>query len=375
MIEIISGSSYIELNKSIEKLDTNSPFLNINFFKALEKSKSIGKDTGWISFPIIAKENNIIIGFIPIFLKEHSYGEYVFDYAWADAFQRHGLNYYPKMVSAIPFSPLTGSRVLAKDIEVKKAMIKGIEKILVDYKISSCHILFPDKKDHELFTEMGWLSRKGVQFKWQNHSYKTFDGFLETLSHNKRKKIKQERKKIKTIGIDIERKLGSEINSHDIEFFYKCYCETYRLHNSNPYLKKSFFYELLESIPNNLLVVIAKRNEMRIASAFNIIGEDTLYGRYWGALEFYSGLHFELCYYQGQEFCIENKIKFFEGGAQGEHKLARGFEPFNTYSNHYITEPDFRVAISNFLKDEIGRIDQYHDELEERTPYKKTLNK
>ena len=279
------------------------------------------------------------------------------------------------MVSAIPFSPLTGSRVLAKDIEVKKAMIKGIEKILVDYKISSCHILFPDKKDHELFTEMGWLSRKGVQFKWQNHSYKTFDGFLETLSHNKRKKIKQERKKIKTIGIDIERKLGSEINSRDIEFFYKCYCETYRLHNSNPYLKKSFFYELLESIPNNLLVVIAKRNEMRIASAFNIIGEDTLYGRYWGALEFYSGLHFELCYYQGQEFCIENKIKFFEGGAQGEHKLARGFEPFNTYSNHYITEPDFRVAISNFLKDEIGRIDQYHDELEERTPYKKTLNK
>jgi len=186
MIEIISCSSYRELNKSITNFDTNSPFLNLKFFEALEKSKSIGEDTGWISFPIIAKKNNEIIGFIPLFLKEHSYGEYVFDYAWADAFHRNGLNYYPKMISAIPFTPLTGSRVLAKTIEVKKAMIKSIEKILVKHKISSCHILFPDKIDHDLFKEMGWLSRNGVQFKWQNNSYKTFNEFLETLSHNKR---------------------------------------------------------------------------------------------------------------------------------------------------------------------------------------------
>jgi predicted N-acyltransferase len=371
MIEIISGSSYNELNQSISHLDINSPFLNIDFFKALEKSKSIGKNTGWISFPIVAKKNNQIIGFMPIFLKEHSYGEYVFDHSWADAFQQHGLSYYPKMISAIPFTPITGTRLLSDDIEVKKAMIKAIEKILVEYKISSCHILFPDKKDHELFNEMGWLSRKGVQFKWLNDSYQTFNEFLQTLSHNKRKKIKQERKKIETNGISIERKKNTDISNEDIDFFYECYCETYRLHNSTPYLQKSFFYELFKIMPNKLLIIIAKKNGMKIASAFSIIGEDTLYGRYWGALEFVSGLHFELCYYQGQEFCIENRIKYFEGGAQGEHKLARGFKPFDTYSNHYITQPDFRVAISNFLNDELSRVSEYSDELEERTPYKK----
>ena len=371
MIEIISGSSYSELNKSISHLDITSPFLNINFFKALEKSNSIGENTGWISFPIIAKKNNQIVGFMPMFLKEHSYGEYVFDHSWADAFQQHGLNYYPKMISAIPFTPITGLRLLAKDIDVKKAMVKAIEKILVEYKISSCHILFPEKEDNELFNEMGWLSRKGVQFKWHNNSYETFDDFLETLSHNKRKKIKQERKKIERNGISIERKQGLNISSEDIDFFYECYCETYKLHHSIPYLKKSFFYELVKTMPNKLLLIIAKKNSKKIASAFNIIGSDSLYGRYWGALEFFSGLHFELCYYQGQEFCIENKIKYFEGGAQGEHKLARGFKPFNTYSNHYIAQPDFRSAISNFLNDELSKINEYSNELEERTPYKK----
>ncbi|MDC0127031.1 GNAT family N-acetyltransferase [Methylophilaceae bacterium] len=371
MIEIISGSSYSELKSSISHLDRNSPFLNINFFAALEKSKSIGQNTGWVSFPIFAKKNNEIIGFIPMFLKEHSYGEYVFDHSWADAFQQHGLSYYPKMISAIPFTPITGTRLLADDIAVKKAMIKAIEKILVEYKISSCHILFPEKKDHDLFNEMGWLPRKGVQFKWHNDSYQTFDEFLQSLSHDKRKKIKQERKKIKKNGICIERKQGADITIEDIDFFYECYCETYRLHHSTPYLKKSFFYELAKTMTDELLVIIAKKNDIKIASALNIIGLDTLYGRYWGALEFFSGLHFELCYYQGQEFCIENKIQYFEGGAQGEHKLARGFKPFDTYSNHFIAQPDFKVAISNFLNDELSRINEYSNELEERTPYKK----
>ena len=263
MIEIISGSSYSELKTSIAHLDSNSPFLNIKFFLALEKSKSIGENTGWISFPILAKNNNEIVGFMPIFLKEHSYGEYVFDHSWADAFQQHGLSYYPKMISAIPFTPVTGTRLLADDIQVKKAMIKSIEKILVEYKISSCHILFPDKKDHELFNEMGWLSRKGVQFKWHNNSYQTFNEFLQTLSHNKRKKIKQERKKIETNGISIERIQGDDIKSVDIDFFYECYCETYRLHNSTPYLKKTFFYELVKTMPNELLVIIAKKKRYK----------------------------------------------------------------------------------------------------------------
>ena len=373
MIEIISGSSYSELNNSIDSFNVSSPFLDISFFQALEKSKSVGEDTGWISFPIIAKSNNEIVGFMPIFLKEHSYGEYVFDYAWADAFHRNNLNYYPKMISAIPFTPLSGSRVIAKSHEIKKLMIKSIEKILIKHKISSCHILFPDEKDHALFEEMGWLSRKGVQFKWQNNEYETFNQFLGTLSHNKRKKIKKERKKIELNKIIIERKQGKDISDDDIDFFYKCYCETYRLHHSMPYLKKLFFYELVKSMPSRVLLILAKKDGINIASAFNIIGRDTLYGRYWGALEFFSGLHFELCYYQGQEFCIDNKIKYFEGGAQGEHKLARGFKPFKTFSNHFIAQPEFRDAISIFLNDESNRINEYSDELENRTPYKKTI--
>ena len=373
MIEIISGSSYSELKTTINSFNIDSPFLDINFFQALEKSKSIGENTGWISFPIIAKSNNEIVGFMPIFLKEHSYGEYVFDYSWADAFHRNNLNYYPKMISAIPFTPLTGSRVIAKSNEIKKLMIKSIEKILIKHKISSCHILFPNEKDHALFEEMGWLSRKGIQFKWHNNGYETFDQFLATLSHNKRKKIKQERKKIELNKIVIERKQGKDIKNKDIDFFYECYCETYRLHHSMPYLKKVFFYELVKSMPEKLLLILAKKDDIKIASAFNIIGKETLYGRYWGALEFFSGLHFELCYYQGQEFCIQNKLKYFEGGAQGEHKLARGFKPFKTFSNHFIAQSEFRDAISIFLNDESNKINEYRSELERRAPYKKTI--
>ena len=371
MIEIISGSSYSELNKTTDQFEKNSPFLDINFFEALEKSESIGGNTGWVSFPIIAKKNNVIVGFMPIFLKEHSYGEYVFDHAWADAFQQHGLNYFPKMISAIPFTPVTGSRVLANDLEVKKAIIKSIEKILLQYKISSCHILFPDKQDHDLFKEMGWLSRKGIQFKWHNDSYKTFDDFLNTLSHNKRKKIKQERRKVLESGIKVIVKTGNEIEREDIYFFYLCYCKTYELHGSSPYLTKEFFLKLFESMPDKLVFIFARRGGENIASALNIIGSDTLYGRYWGALEYVPSLHFELCYYQGQEFCIANKISYFEGGAQGEHKLARGFKPFKTFSNHFIANKDFRSAINDFLGKEVDHINLYANELDERSPFKK----
>ncbi|MDG2252159.1 MAG: GNAT family N-acetyltransferase [Methylophilaceae bacterium] len=370
MIEIVSSNTFHSL--SLPNVDnmSHNPFLDIKFFLALEDSNSIGKDTGWIAFPIVAKNNNETVGFMPIFLKEHSYGEYVFDWSWAEAFHQHGLNYYPKMLCGIPFTPITGPRIIAQDIEVKKLLIKALEKILEDHGISSCHILFPDIDDHLLLNESGWLSRHGVQFKWQNKNYSNFDDFLITLTHNKRKKIKQERKKIKNSNIIITQKTGDKIKAEDINFFYECYCNTYRDHHSTPYLTNNFFLQILEVMPQKLLLIEAEFENKKVASAFNIIGKDTLYGRYWGALKYIPGLHFELCYYQGQEFCINEKLKFFEGGAQGEHKLARGFEPFSTYSNHYISNPEFKIAIEGFLKTESEKIHEYSSELDDRKPFK-----
>ncbi len=371
MIEISSSNTFHNITLPNVENSQHNPFLDLKFLLALEDSNSIGKGTGWIAFPIIAKKDNETVGFMPIFLKEHSYGEYVFDWAWAEAFHKHGLDYYPKMLCGIPFTPITGPRIYTQDIEVKKILIKALERILKEHGISSCHILFPDQEDHKLLKEIGWLSRHGVQFKWQNKNYNNFEAFLTTLTHNKRKKIKQERKKIKNSNIFITRKTAEQIKIEDINFFYKCYCNTYREHHSTPYLTIDFFHRLLKTMPEKLLLVEAEFESKRVASAFNIIGADTLYGRYWGALTYVPGLHFELCYYQGQEFCIEEKIEFFEGGAQGEHKLARGFEPFSTYSNHYISNPDFKIAIESFLSDESGKMHEYSNELDDRKPFKR----
>jgi len=371
MIEITFSNSFSSLRDELSQLKINSSFLSYEFHNALESSGSVGKNSGWIPFPIIAKSEGKIVGFMPIFLKEHSYGEYVFDWSWAEAFHKSGLNYYPKMISAIPFSPITGKRIIADNLVIKKMMVQALENILLDHKISSCHILFPDQQDAKLFEDMGWLQREGVQFRWENKKYENFEQFLSSLSHNKRKKIKQERNKIKNLNIDVSVKQGSLIKKKDIEFFYACYCNTYRMHNSPPYLTKEFFHQLNKNMPNKLVIIIAERGGKKIASALNIISEDSLYGRYWGALEYIPNLHFELCYYVGQEFCIQNKLKYFEGGAQGEHKLARGFDAFKTYSNHFIANSVFKGAIENFLTKEKTHMEVYASELEERSPYKR----
>ena len=372
MIEITSNNSFLNLKNELSQLNINSSFLSYAFHSSLETSGSVGKNTGWVPFPIIAKSEGKIVGFMPIYLKEHSYGEYVFDWSWAEAFHKSGLNYYPKMISAIPFSPITGSRIIADNLDIKKMMIKALEKILLDHKISSCHILFPSKQDADLFKDMGWLQREGVQFRWENKNYDNYAQFLSNLSHNKRKKIKQERKKINNLSIDVSVKQGKLISSEDIEFFYACYCNTYMLHNSSPYLTKEFFYQLNNNMPNNIVLMIAEQGGKRLASALNIISEQCLYGRYWGALEYIPGLHFELCYYAGQEFCIQNQLKYFEGGAQGEHKLARGFDPFKTYSNHFIANSEFKSAIESFLSKEKTHMTMYANELEERSAFKKS---
>ena len=368
-------SSFKNINqKEWNDLTKSNPFLRLEFFQSLEASKSIGEGTGWHPFPAIVIDQGSLVGASPIFLKEHSYGEYVFDWSWAEAYQKYGKNYYPKIASCIPFTPATGPRIFGLDLSIKKNIVVQIEELAYENKMSSSHILFCNESEKDIFGDPKWMLREGVQFKWFNKNYNNFAEFLSQLSHDKRKKIKQERKKIHDLGLKIKKIKGPEISESDLDFFYACYCNTYQDHHSHPYLTRIFFSLIKESMPENLLLILAYEGDLPVAASFFIYDDKNLYGRYWGSKSFYSGLHFELSYYQGQEFCIENRIVSFEGGAQGEHKLARGFEPFNTFSFHRIFDEKFELAIKDFLRREKTGIDQYTNELIERAPYKTELN-
>lgn len=368
-VELLSSLDEIDA-KQWNALADGTPVLSHEFLSALEHSGSVGQGTGWSPFPLVVKQHNQLIGAMPMYLKSHSYGEYVFDWAWAEAYQRSGLNYYPKLLSAIPFSPITSARLLAKDDYVKSLMVGAIEDAVRQHKLSSAHVLFPGDACAAQFEAAGWLKRTGVQFRWHNKKYANFEEFLATLSHDKRKKIHQERRKIQHMGVTYKWIKGTEITTNDWDFFYQCYANTYHEHHSTPYLTRAFFTGIGNTMPNNVLLMVAQTDNRPIASTLNIYNETTLYGRYWGAVEFISGLHFELCYYQAQQFCIAENIEYFEGGAQGEHKLARGFEPRPTCSYHNIAHPDFKLAIQQFLLREQAGIAAYVSELEERAPFK-----
>jgi uncharacterized protein len=368
-IELITSLDAVEA-KQWDDLTDGTPLLSHAFLSALEHSGSIGQGTGWTPHPLIVKQADRLIGAMPLYLKSHSYGEYVFDWAWADAYQRSGMDYYPKLLSAIPFSPITSTRLLASDDNIKELMIDALEGAMQQHKLSSAHVIFPDQACAKHLEAAGWLKRTGVQFRWQNKNYADFEDFVATLSHDKRKKIHQERKKIQAVGVVCKWIKGAEISKKDWDFFYACYSNTYREHHSTPYLTRAFFDEIGQTMPQHILLIVAEVDGKPIASTLNIYHQNTLYGRYWGAIQFVSGLHFELCYYQAQMFCIENNIEYFEGGAQGEHKLARGFEPRPTCSYHKIAHPDFEVAIKQFLLREQAGIAAYTTELEERAPFK-----
>ncbi len=355
-----------------DALTDGTPLLSHAFLSALENTGCVGKGTGWNPHPLVIRQGEKLVGAMPLYLKSHSYGEYVFDWAWADAYERSGLNYYPKLVSAIPFSPITSARLLSKHIEAPSLMIEALESTMYQHKLSSAHVLFPDEVSAKQFEAAGWLKRAGVQFKWHNKNYSDIEEFLATLSHDKRKKIHQERKKIHDAGVVCRHIKGQEITESDWHFFYRCYCNTYAEHHSTPYLTREFFYEIGKTMPQHILLIVAEINGNPIASTLNIYNQTTLYGRYWGSIQFISGLHFELCYYQAQQFCIAEKIEYFEGGAQGEHKLARGFEPRPTCSYHKIAHPDFEAAIKQLLVREAEGMVAYTNELEERVPFKTT---
>lgn len=370
-----------ELVGSVSELDAiewntltdGSPLLSHAFLSALEHSGSVGEGTGWQPLPLIFKLNGHLVGAIPLYLKQHSYGEYVFDWSWADAYGRHGLEYYPKLVAAVPFTPVTGARLLSREPALLPRMIDTLREMVHRLQLSSAHVLFPDAASAEAFSAQGWIRRQGVQFRWQNQGFGSFEAFLMTLTHDKRKKIRQERKKVAMSGVVCRCLQGRDIGEREWDFFYKCYLNTYHEHHSSPYLTRAFFHELGGQLPDNVMLVLAEREGRYLGAALNLYDRNYLYGRYWGALEYVPNLHFELCYYQAQEFCIQHGIHFFEGGAQGEHKLARGFVQRETCSFHQIAHPDFAAAIRQFVAREQTGVSHYQRELDERAPYRKPV--
>jgi predicted N-acyltransferase len=347
----------------------NHPFLRHEFLHALHQSGCASERTGWVPQYISLWRDGRLAGAMPLYLKSHSRGEYVFDWAWADAYYRHGLEYYPKLVCAVPFSPVTGPRLLAPARDTRVRLAKAALELAKS--TSSLHVLFPAAGEAEEFEARGMLLRHGVQFHWRNEDYRSFDDFLARLSHDKRKKIKQERRKLRDADLVLTRLSGSDIREEHWRFFTRCYNGTYRAHHSTPYLNHAFFARLGEVMPENLLLVLAELDGNPVASALNVFGGGVLYGRYWGSIGYVPNLHFETCYYQAIEFCIERGIAVFEGGAQGEHKLSRGFSPVQTASAHWLKHPGFSDAIEKFLDRESAGVERYIDELTDRSPFRK----
>ena len=350
------------------RLAGGHPLLSHEFFHALHQAGCACADTGWLPQFVTLWDDAALVGAMPLYLKSHSYGEYVFDWSWADAYQRHGLEYYPKLLGAIPFSPVSGSRLLADTADVRDALLRAA--LALARNTSSLHVLFPQPDEAELMQASGMMLRSGVQFHWTNPGYASFDEFLAHMSHDKRKKIKQERRKVRDAGVVFRRLRGEDISDADWTFFVRCYNLTYRAHHSTPYLSLDFFRRLGRTMPQNLLLIVAEVDGKPIASALNIFHPETLYGRYWGTLQYLPALHFETCYYQALEFCIEEKIKVFEGGAQGAHKLARGFLPVKTLSAHWLAHSQFSEAVERFLEREDSGMSRHIDELGEHSPFK-----
>lgn len=373
-IEINGSFSEIsepEWNGLLQLQGKPTPFVDHRFLLALEKTACTVKETGWQPLPIAVRDDHgHLLATAPLYAKSHSYGEYVFDWAWADAYARAGLRYYPKLLIASPFSPIPGTRLLSRSSAAQAQLIKAITDQVAATGVSSAHLLFADDLEIESLCQAGWLIRENVQFHWINRDYKNFDDYLAALTQPKRKKIKAERRKVRDAGVQTQLRSGAGISEADWEFFYRCYASTYRDHHSTPYLNLKFFLALAEKMPEIFVMCLAMRNNTPIASALLMHSAGVLYGRYWGAVERVDCLHFEVSYYLPIEWAIEHRVQRFEGGAQGEHKLARGFEPVKTTSAHWLDHPEFKDAVARFLDRESLGVERYVDELESRSPIK-----
>ncbi len=345
-------------------------FVRHEWLHALETSGCVGEKTGWQPLHLLLEDaDKQLVGAVPMYAKYHSYGEYVFDWAWADAYQRHGLEYYPKLLSAVPFTPIAGNRLMASDDAARAALAQGLRIQAQRAQVSSLHVLFPDAQARQALSDAGYMMRTGVQFHWNNQNYKNFDEFLSSLTQKKRKKIRAERRKVNEAGVQCKRLVGDQITAQDWEFFIRCYNQTYREHHSTPYLNLDFFQTLAVQLPQAFIMIRAEYQGEPVAASLLVRDSDRIFGRYWGALARVSNLHFEVAYYQTIEAAIDLKIQVIEGGAQGEHKMARGFMPVQTCSAHWLAQDEFSDAVQNFLDRETNMLDGYFDELSERAVF------
>ncbi len=362
---------------------TQVPFLRHEFLNALERHNCVGESTGWIPQHILLYEDQTLIGAVPQYLKTNSYGELVFDWAWAEAYQRSGLDYYPKLVVAIPYTPASGPRLLiSPQADYNKTAAQLIQCALEQakqFKVSSLHWLFPQEEDLQQLQQQGLLTRLGCQFHWHNLSsdgvsgdkkYRDFDDYLDRFTSSKRKKIRRERRIVAESGVTLQRLYGEELSDTQWQDVHRHYCSTFDRLSGYATLSLEFFREVSHALPQQLIVILAEHNNNCVASAICFRDDNTLYGRHWGCDAHFQNLHFEACYYQGLEYCIEHKLQRFDPGAQGEHKISRGFLPTPTWSAHWVAEPQFRTAIDEFLQRETLGMQQYIASLQEHSPFK-----
>jgi predicted N-acyltransferase len=387
-------------NALLRTAGETSPFVRHEYFAALHDSGSAVPATGWTPSFVTLWRGNELQAACPLYLKDHSYGEYVFDWAWANAYEQHGVAYYPKALVAVPFTPVPGVRLLAADAQARRALLAAVLQWCGKEELSSLHLLFLHDDEVAACAEAGLMLRNTVQFHWTNRAptlvasrtalppegarsalgrpgggtpgYADFDAFLASLSHDRRKKIRQERRKVSEAGVTFRWARGTDISGADWDFFYRCYARTYREHGNAPYLTPEFFSRVAHELAGHWLLFVAERGGRPIASSLIALGGDAAYGRYWGAVERVDCLHFEACYYQPIQWCIAHGVQRFEGGAQGEHKMARALMPVKTSSAHWLAHPAFAAAVERFLEREGHGIDSYLEHLETRTPFRHT---
>ena len=349
------------------------PFLQHAFLELAEHTGSVSPDAGWTPRHLTLNDGGKLRAAMPLYEKSHSWGEFVFDWAWAQAYEQAGLDYYPKLVSAIPFTPAPSTRILKadkSDDEAARILLHAAIQLAGDTACSSLHILFPTTDEIPLLDEAGLLVRKDCQFHWRNRGYRNFDDFLATFTSAKRKKAKRDRRRVAENGIQFRRLRGAELDNDTWSTVYALIARTFMLRGSLPYFNQAFFEGLSAHLPENILVIMAEKDGRPVAAAVFFESDTTLYGRYWGSDGHFDALHFETCYYQGIDYCIESGKQLFEPGTQGEHKISRGFAPVETWSAHWLAHPEFADAIERYLDEEGRHIDRYIETVDAHTPYK-----
>jgi predicted N-acyltransferase len=353
---------------------TSFPFLRHEFLAAAEQNGCVADSAGWLPCHIVIRDaKQAMVAAMPLYEKSHSWGEFVFDWAWANAYERAGLDYYPKLVSAVPFTPAPSPRLLLADVndsDAATALIQSAVTLAEERECSSVHVLFPSSQDVAHLQSVGLKIRRDCQFHWHNRGYQSFDEFLATFSSRKRKKARRDRRHVQEAGISFRRFTGATLTADIWRSAYPLISRTFMRRGSMPYYNLAFFEQITADLADQLLVVLAEDNGNTVAAAVFFVGSDVLYGRYWGCVGDYNSLHFETCYYQGIDYCIENKIATFEPGTQGEHKISRGFIPTATYSAHWLAQPEFFAAIGDYVQEEGRHIDRYMDAVDSHSPYR-----